>query len=217
MRKNGFTLIELMIGMVIAVLSMGMMMMMFKQVSQVSFSSSADAQYDTDIQIGLMVAQKFLQNAGYGSGQANDIVRGSYAGNDAIFWRYAPDIDQPALYKCQGISEKVDQEDGRSVHRLLLLTKADCTGAGIAWSTGTGASSWNPEQTIIAIKKTDADKIYSYELSTGPCTPYGIDEDDENTIDRQQITIKAKRQHVAAGDAGGSIQHTLCLNNTAVI
>lgn len=213
MRKNGFTLIELMIGMVIAMLSMSMMMMMFKQVSQVSFGSAADAQYDTDIQIGLMVAQKYLQNAGYGSGQANDIALGSYAGtgNDAVYWRYVPDLDQPAQYKCQGISEKIDQEGNRSVHRLLLLTNAACNGAGLV-----SAGAWSIEQTVIAIKKSNSDKIFSYEMADGSCTPYGID---ENTVIRQQITITAKRQHITADadEASKSIQHTLCLNNVTAI
>lgn len=207
MRQHGFTLIELMVGMVIALLSMGMMMMMFKQVSQVSLSSSADAQYDTEIQLGLMVAQKKLQNAGFGSGQASDIAVGSFAGNDAIFWRFIPNLEAPAQYHCQGIGEEISQKNNRYVHRLVLLTKAPCNGVGLV-SDGT----WGKEQTIISIKKSDAQEIYQYDLSSGSCTPYGID---ENTVTKQQLTIKAARQYITG--VAESIQHTLCLNNIPAI
>lgn len=126
---------------------MGMMMMMFKQVSQVSLSSSADAQYDTEIQLGLMVAQKHLQSAGFGSGQASDIAVGSFAGNDAIFWRLIPNLEAPTQYHCQGIGEEISQENNRYVHSLVLLTKTSCSGVGLV-SDGP----WIKEQTIVRIK-----------------------------------------------------------------
>lgn len=207
MRQQGFTLIELMVGMVIALLCMGMMMMMFKQVSQVSLSSSADAQYDTEIQLGLMVAQKHLQSAGFGSGQASDIAVGSFAGNDAIFWRFTPNLEAPTQYHCQGIGEEISQENNRYVHSLVLLTKTSCSGVGLV-SDGP----WIKEQTIVRIKKSDANKIYNYDLSTGNCTPYGTD---ENTVAKQQLTIKAARQYITG--VAESIQHTLCLNNIPAI
>ena len=207
MRQRGFTLIELMVGMVIALLCMGMMMMMFKQVSRVSLSSSADAQYDTEIQLGLMVAQKHLQNAGFGSGQANDIAKASFAGNEAIFWRFVPDLNAPTQYRCQGIGEEVSLDNTRYVHRFFLLTKASCSGVGLV-SDGT----WEKDQVIVRIKKSDAQSIYKYDLSNGSCTPYGID---EITVAKRQLTIKAARQYITG--VAGSIEHKLCLNNIPAI
>lgn len=207
MRQNGFTLVELMVGMVIALLCMSMMMMMFKQVSQVGLRSSAEAQYDTEIQIGLMVAQKHLQNAGYGSGQPNDIVLGSFAGNTAVYWRFIPDLNNPTQYQCQGIGEEVSQENNRWVHRFILLTKTTCDGTDPV-SSGT----WTKEQIIVAIKNSDTKPIYEYELTTDTCTPYGID---DVTLARQKITIKAARQYMT--NTGSNIQHTLCLNNVTAI
>ena len=67
MPKNGFTLVELMVGLVIGMLCMIMMLMLFKQVSHISLQSSQDAEYDAQLQTSMLIVQKLIQNAGYGS------------------------------------------------------------------------------------------------------------------------------------------------------
>lgn len=209
MQKNGFTLIELLIGLALAMLCMNMMMMMFKQTSQVGLRSSQDAEYDTQIQIGLLVAQRHLQSAGYGSGQAADIAIGSFAGGDAVLWRFTPDITAPTTFQCQGIGEEISLENGRQVHRLMILKKTPCdTAQNIEDGT------WAEDQVIVAIKTGSTTPIYSYDLiDSSVCNPYGIDAG--GTTAKQQITLTAARQYMTG--LGESIQNTLCLNNISAI
>ena len=77
MLRNGFTIIELLVGIVIAMLCMITMLMLFKQLTQVSVSSTQDAEYDAQLQSGMLTIQKYVQNAGFGSGQQSDIASGT--------------------------------------------------------------------------------------------------------------------------------------------
>ena len=204
MKRNGFTIIELMVGLLIAMLIMLMVLMFFKQISQVSISSSQDAEYDAQLQTGTLVAQKFIQNAGYGSGASDDIEIGTYSGNDAILWRFIPDINAvPISYECQGIGEKITASGSLYLHRLVLLTKSGC-GASTALTSGT----WTEYQPIMSIKTSRSEPIYDYSLASGNCAPFGIDQQSSGL---KQLTITAHRQHMTG--TGSTIQTVICLNN----
>lgn len=201
MHQKGFTLVELLVGLVIAMLCMIMMLMLFKQTTQIGISSSQDAEYDAQIQTGLLVSQKFIQNAGYGSGKALDIKTGTYAGNASLLWRLIPNIGAtPITYQCQGIAEKVTQDGNAFMHRLVLIKKT-CN-ATDTWETGT----WQDDQVIVAFRSNKADPVFSYTLTTGQCTPFGIDKSADKGL--RQVTINARREHL-----NGSIKNTICLNN----
>lgn len=205
MKQAGFTLIELMVGMVIAILCMLMMLMLFKQITQIGMSAAQDAEYDAQIQTGLLVAQKFIQNAGYGSGLANDIQKGTQFGYSAIFWRFIPNIGTtPITYQCQGIAEKITTDGNTKLHQLILLKKA-CGSEPTTWINGT----WEEDQNIVTFRSSKSDPIFQYDISAGKCTPYGVDKNNSNGL--KQLTITAKREHMTG--TGGSIKNTVCLNN----
>ena len=201
MHQKGFTLIELMVGLVIAMLCMIMMLMLFKQTTQIGISSAQDAEYDAQIQTGILVSQKFIQNAGYGSGKTLDVKTGSYASNAALYWRLIPNVGTtPITYQCQGIAEKVAQDGNAFMHRLVLIKKT-CN-ANDNWEAGT----WADDQVIVAFRSTKQEPVFSYTLSTGQCTPFGIDKNASKGL--RQVTINARREHLS-----GSIKNTICLNN----
>ena len=208
MKANGFTLVELMIGIVISMLCMIMMLMFFKQLSQISITSAQDAEYDAQLKTGMLVIEKFVQNAGYGSGQLGDIAKGTHYGNPAVFWRYIPDLSvTPITYACQGIAEQVVTNGAQKLHRLVLLKKTNC-GNSTAISEGT----WEEHQPIIALKNTSDQPVFNYDIAQGDCRPYGID---KNNVGFRQLTLTAPRQHGTA--LGQNIQTTVCLNNIKVV
>jgi prepilin-type N-terminal cleavage/methylation domain-containing protein len=206
MPKNGFTLIELLVGIVIAMLCMVTMLMLFKQLTQVGVSSSQDAEYDAQLQSGILAAQKYIQNAGYGSGQQADIAIGTYASNPAIFWLSVKQLGAvPLEYQCQGIGEEVSTEGSQKVHRLVLLKKVAC-GKTEAVTAGT----WVKDQPIVVIRNNTAAPIYSFSLSTtSACTSFGIDKTASQGL--KQVQLTATRQYMTS--LGQNIQNTICLNN----
>ena len=206
MPKNGFTIIELLVGIVIAMLCMVTMLMLFKQLTQVGVSSSQDAEYDAQLQSGILAAQKYIQNAGYGSGQQTDIAIGTYASNPAIFWLSVKQLGAvPLEYQCQGIGEEVSTEDGQQVHRLVLLKKVACGKTEVIT-----AGTWVKDQPIIAIRNSTTPPIYQYAITSGTgCSPFGIEKASGTGL--KQITLTATRQHMTG--VGQNIQNIICLNN----
>ncbi|WP_180028305.1 PilW family protein [Acinetobacter sp. YH16032] len=204
MSQKGFTLIELMVGLVIALLCMIMMLMLFKQTTQIGINSSQDSEYDAQIRTGLLVAQKLIQNAGYGTGNSNDIVSGTFYSNPAIFWRFIPNIGTtPTTYQCQGLAEKISDDGNSKLHRLVLL-KRNCGS-----DTDLTDANWLEDQVIVAFRSSSSSPIFSYALNAGKCTPYGIDKNNSNGL--KKLTITAQREHMTG--TGGSIRNTVCLNN----
>ena len=204
MNKNGFTLVELMVGLVISMLCMITMLMLFKQVSHISLQSNQDAEYDAQLQTGMLIVQKLIQNAGYGSGAANDIEIGTYLSRPAVFWRYVEDIDaSPIVYICQGVSEQITTDNNQKVHRLIVLKKDNCGNLN-AVSSGT----WQHQQTIIAIRNQSDSALFQYAMSASDCRPFGID---KNNFGIRQITLTAPRQYLTG--TGENIQTKVCLNN----
>lgn len=75
MRNKGFSLIELLVAMAVSLLAILMLLMLFKQVTRLGMSSSQDAEYDANLETALLIVQKLVQNAGYGIGNDQDILR----------------------------------------------------------------------------------------------------------------------------------------------
>lgn len=204
MKKNGFTLIELLVSLVIGMLCMLTMLMIFKQTSQISVQSSRDAEYDAQLQTGMLIAQKLIQNAGYGSGALDDIETGTYLSKPALFWRYVEDIDAtPISYTCQGISEQINTENNQQIHRLIVLKKDNC-GNSASVSSGT----WQEEQTVMAIRNSSSSALFEYTLNNNDCRPFGID---KNNMGSRQIKLTAPRQYLTG--TAEKIEMTVCLNN----
>lgn len=202
MNQKGFTLIEMMVGLVIAMICMIMMLMLFKQTTQIGISSSQDAEYDAQIRTGLLVSQKLAQNAGYGSGKSNDITIGKINNNTAVFWRFIPDVSS-ITYQCQGIFEKITPDGKSQLHRLILVKRSCDT------TTDFNDNNWQDDQIIVAFRSSSTTPVFSFALNTSKCTPFGIDKDNSKGL--KQLMLTALREHMSG--TGGAIQQAVCLNN----
>lgn len=201
MKQRGFTIVELMVGLVVATLCMIMMLMLFKQTTQIGLASSKDTEYNAKIQTAQLVIQKLVQSAGYGSGQSQDIKIALYGQNRALFWRFIPQIDASITsYQCEGIAEVITDVGHEKSHRLVLLKK-NC-GSEQDWQTG----EWREDQVIVNIFNQSAAPIFSYELSQARCTPYGIEANHATGL--KKVVIYAKREHLDS-----QVRSTVCLNN----
>ena len=207
MKQNGFTMIELLVGLVIASLCSIMMLMLFKQSSQITMNSAQDATYEAQLQTGMMVAQRFIQNAGYGSGSPSDIEIGQYNNQRAVFWRYMPNLNTtPVTFNCQGLAEEISGTSSLKTHRLILIEKTNC-GNTTALSEGT----WQESKAIVAIQSTSTSPLFTFELAGSDCTPFGID---SRTSGTKQLTITAARPYLTG--VGSSLQTAICLSNIKV-
>lgn len=229
MKRNGFTLVELLVGMVIAMLCAIMMMMLFKQLSQIGGGASRDAQYDAQIETGILIIQKYLQNAGYASGNAADVQLNNNFGSftsagvsiplPALLWRQgtgalSATTGLATAWECYGVTETITPNPTATnfTHRLQLLTLRPCNGAGATTGVAnlTAMTGWT-QTPIVRIDTPSAQPIFGYALSTGSCAPYG-------TADVQgaaKVTLTAKRLNVTSG-LGQSLNRAVCLNNIGV-
>ncbi len=209
MKKNGFTMLELLIGLVVAMLCMIMMLMTFKQISKVSLESSLDAEYDTQVQLGMLVLQKVIQNAGYGSGNAADIL----VDDNKLYLRFTPDLAIPTVIKCQALTFENDVTNKE--YKLFLLENTVNCGT----TTSLNSIAWTNLNTtkspLITIKNKEISAttppIFSFSVQslTSPqkCTPYGIS--NSNPSGTKTVTVTAQGQHITEKQ----IQSLICLNN----
>lgn len=227
MKKNGFTLVELLVGMVIAMLCAIMMMMLFKQMSRIGGAAARDAEYDAQLETGVLIVQKYLQNAGYGSGNAADIQINNSFGSftnagttislPALLWRQGSGplaTTGPATaWECYGVTETITPNGASFIHRLQLLNIPSCSGPSAtspAIASLTAMNAWT-SQTIVRIEDASFNPIFSYAISTTKCAPYGASEVQGGA----KVTITARRLNVKDG-LGQTLNRAVCLRNIGV-
>lgn len=209
MKKNGFTMLEVLVGLVIAMLCMIMMLMTFKQISKISLESSLDAEYDTQVQLGMLVLQKIIQNAGYGSGNAGDIT----VDNNTLYLRFTPDLAEPTTLKCQALTYQNDAS--KKEYKLFLLENITDCGTDTVLKDLPWTNSSTNKSPLITIKNQEITEgtapIFTFSLqnlvSPQKCTPYGIS--GHNPSGSKTVTITAQGQHINSKQ----IQSLICLNN----
>lgn len=223
--KNGFTLVELLVGIVIAMLCMIMMLVLFKQISKVSLESTQDAEYDTQIQNGALIIQKLVQNAGYGIDRGaniagvKDIDVADYNGKPAIFWRFLSsnptDLTATQKYTCEALVSENDLT--HKEYKLFLFSYPDNCGPD---SNISAASLWSDpskytKSPLITIRNPAIDAstapIFNFSVNDTPagkrCTPYGISENNPSGSKFVTVTARSKDLEVK------NIQQIICLNN----
>lgn len=201
MIKNGFTLVELLIGMLLASLLMLTMLTLFKQTSFISVESRQDAEYETQLEIALLSVQKIVQNAGYGRGEDRDIS----LNNNRLLWRYAEDAHAvPLIFKCQGFDAEVDS--GKNVLRLLKANDCDDV-------TDLEDLNWIVEHRIASVPidpNNPTQAIFEFELNDMSCVPFGIEQG--SYIANKRLNIKARRKY-NYGAGLESKKRSVCLVN----
>ena len=215
-QQHGISLISLMVGTALSMLTILTMLALFKNLIPVSIESTQNANHDGGLASALLLTQLELQSAGFGilgAGRDNFLVYPP--SSTAILWRHK-DLDSSNI-SCSGLLvRKHPTKTEREYRTLTLLQKPVCNVAlrslSVAESDDALKASW------MAVTDTEPGSITNLVLlapetdltfekaDTTACRSYGIGNDD----DHPQITITATNS--SAVDALKVI-YTVCLSN----
>ncbi|HBN53705.1 MAG TPA: hypothetical protein DD456_06615 [Stenotrophomonas sp.] len=155
-RQRGQSLISMMIGLVISLITIAAMLTLYKTMVGVSNEASVAARRDGQISAGLLAAQIELQSAGFGVAPTEPLNQRLAISNNGkqVAWRY-----NDGANRCAGL-----WVDGNGLYRLP--PKNGCADAG--------AVSWNASERIpMALMPTTAD---------GSLIAFGADEQGGATL-----------------------------------
>lgn len=210
MQKNGFTLVELLVGLGVSSILMLTMLAYFKQVGTIGVESAESADYEIQLDIGLLSVQKMVQFAGYGLGQESDIQVGQYNGESAVYWRYlealpdpnaAPTAPLPAVI-CRGVGSSVAQQNGKYKNTLILLTADDCDAGDLTDAT------WRVQQSVVSLVSDQSYSVFAFTSQATPCSPFGVGQ----TMGAVVLKIRGLRKY-DYGDGNYYKNRNICINN----
>ncbi|TBV09061.1 PilW family protein [Phytopseudomonas dryadis] len=215
--QHGITLVSLMVGTVLSMLTILAMLALYKNLIQVAVVATKDANHDGQLASALLVAQLELQSAGFGmDGTVADAFYLPTA-KPALLWRYRTNPDNPASSWCMGLLDRPSSGGSRT---LTLLKKSNCNDAlsarSLADDTATLKASWQDDGVIdlatlmptttgplLAFEKNDAVACSTFSSSDGALHPL--------------ITLKAMSSSALASSATSTpvqpISYRVCLSN----
>ncbi len=146
-RQRGQSLISMMVGLVISLITIAAMMTLYKTMVEVSSNASRSALRDGQVSAALLSAQIELQSAGFGVPAADSLNSKLHvrdAGKELV-WRYKADLSA-SDYVCSGLR----LVDGEGLYRF---TPKACSNAEVAaWDSSEqqllagGAAFFTPAQ-----------------------------------------------------------------------
>ena len=130
-QQRGQSLISMMVGLVISLITIAAMMTLYKTMVEVSSNASRSALRDGQVSAALLSAQMDLQSAGFGVPAADSLDSKLYvreAGKELV-WRYKAELSASG-YVCSGLR----LVDGEGLYRF---TPKACSDAEVAaWGSG---------------------------------------------------------------------------------
>lgn len=229
--QRGQSLIGMMVGLVISLLTIAAMLAIYKTSIGISTNASQTALRDGQVSAALLAAQIELQQAGYGiEADAAEILSVSADGRQVI-WRYRSEIGGPST--CAGLrlisggaGEAVggrddDGDDAADPRGLYWLPGKPCESL-VAASTWTGSVQHRPKRLAspaafyapVDMQGTPLDDedgavaltgLRFVQVTGGACLPYQQQTDADD--------IPARSQRVALRDASSQDVFSVCLPN----
>lgn len=163
--QSGATLIGLMIGMLISIISVLAILTLYKNLVHVSIDATEDASHDGQVATALITAQLELQSAGYGIENADGLHLNASDDGSEIRWRYYED----SQYQCRAIRETVIDDRSRSLTLFEGDKFCDAT-------TELSAVEWKPLSTLTKIVRQQAitEQLFTFSVGIGECSPFGV-------------------------------------------
>lgn len=147
-RQAGYSLISMMVGLVISLLTVGAMLAIYKIAIEVSGNASRSAQRDGQTASALLAAQIELQQAGFGIDPGSAHVLAVVDQGRQVVWRY--NASQGMDYRCAGLrlAEVADDpaiastpaDAGADRRGLYWLPDKPCTAADAELEWGDSAA-----------------------------------------------------------------------------
>jgi hypothetical protein len=219
--QRGMTLISLMVGMLLSMISILAGMMLYQGMARVSIESRADAMQDGQLSSAMLALQLELQSAGYGidpTAGGTHILRVVDGTTQTLYWRYQETA--PAGFVCRAFRiVDIDNNSRRQLQLLAPVNAASCT-ANAALAGLAGGWAVRSVQAEFRASPAGADSLPLITMTLAPraCFPFGMGEADNF----QMVTITAdnaaRRAAVDEGSAApnAAFIYDFCLSNLSV-
>lgn len=225
-RQKGQTLIGLLVGVLISLLTIAAMLVLYKTLIEVSANASRSALRDGQVSSALLSAQIELQQAGFGVPltDALDTKIAITESGKQVAWRYKSNLADSG-FVCTGI-RLVDSGDARGLYRLS--PKSCGTVTGLTWALGQrqllagDIAFFQPVQKdgqqfdadeaeagAMSLRKSDGDPGYLFTLASSSCLPYM---QQDLTVD----PLPAAAQRLRLASSGLGELFSVCLPNLVV-
>lgn len=128
-QQTGHSLISMMIGLVISLITISAMLVLYKTMIEVSANASRSALRDGQVSAALLAAQMDLQSAGFGVPAADALTSklGVREAGKEVVWRYKAELAD-AGFVCSGLR----LVDGEGLYRFTPKTCSDV--AVVSWT-----------------------------------------------------------------------------------
>lgn len=215
--QRGLTLISLMVGLLLAMISILAGMLLYKNIVQTTVQTRSDALQDGQIASSMLTLQLELQSAGYGIPKDPTKNHIQLVGDHTIYWRFNDGADQCRRFHI------FTPQDGNS--RQLILTKLK---AGLCNLTDALPSfDWNDpddaELNVLAefrkstVTAVNLPSITATLIPAQPCFPYGMGAKVNHpliTISAENAAITAaKTADASAAGPNAPFRYDFCLSN----
>lgn len=134
-RQRGQTLISMMVGLIISLLTIAAMLVLYKTMIEVAGNASRAALRDGQVSSALLAAQVELQEAGFGiaGSEALDSRFAISTDGKQVTWRFKNEIGEPD--QCAGLRLVDDAAATAPARGFYSLAAKSCTTvSGITWS-----------------------------------------------------------------------------------
>ncbi|MDZ4262821.1 MAG: hypothetical protein U1B30_10895 [Pseudomonadota bacterium] len=214
----GMSLISLMVGLLLSMISILAGVMLYQNMARVSIESRTDAIQDGQLASAMLALQLELQSAGYGidpEAPGTHIQRVVEGTTQTLYWRYRETA--PAGFVCRAFRiEDIDNNSRRQLQLLAPVNAASCT-ADAALPALAGEWAATSVQAEFRASAAGADSLPAIAITLAPrtCFPYGMGEPG----DYQMVTITAdnaaRRAAVDEGTAAPNdpFVYDFCLPN----
>lgn len=207
--QTGASLIALMIGMLVSVLSILAVMTMHKSLVQVAVEAKQDSSHDGLLNSTMVQLQTALHNAGYGMEDASgdDVVTDDDGGTTpSLLWRYRDTSMECVRVQDETFTDADTQKAGR---RLVMTSLSGCAEdadlATMNWGGGTAVT--------LATFKDQASPLFSFTKSEKLCSPFGFS--DPDALEKHVlVSVSAQSSAEQDGAAVSAINYDYCLANT---
>ncbi len=214
--QKGVSLISLMVGLLLAMISILAGMVLYKNIVQSSVQARSDALQDGQIASAMLTLQLELQSAGYGIAKDPSKTHVQLVDGKTLYWRF-----NDGSSKCRSFRIE-DNEAG--THRKLVLLKLK---TGCDETSALTSFSWNEADKVevnplAEFRKSEATAvdlpvITIDSIAPAPCFPYGMGAKESHpqitiTADNAAITAAKKVDATAAGP-NAPFRYDFCLSN----
>ena len=222
-KQRAFTLISLMIGTALSMLTILAMLALYKNLVQVAVEATQDANHDGGLASALLTAQLELQSAGFGmeKGFEETVFLPDTRPINTILWYYKLPLKNNEQ-QCAGLIERQHPaEDKKDFRVLTLLQQSDCSLTLSAPTAANPDAGWETVTNLAVFKKLDPDQpLLSFTKSNTKCrSPYNLGPDSDPPTHPQIIITAMSSSAIASGELDNTesnnlnISYTVCLSN----